>query len=67
MANPAPEAQCEGTNDPLEREVGQFLWDDDEKYPYAELLQREKLIQPARNWSALFQGRLHWALACTQS
>jgi hypothetical protein len=36
---------------------GEFLWDDDEKYPYAELLQREKLIQPARNWSALFQGR----------
>jgi len=51
------EAQCEGNNDPLDREVGQFLWDDDEKYPDAELLQREKLIQPARNWSALFQGR----------
>ena len=51
------EAQCEGNNDPLGRDIGQFLWDDDEKYPYAELLQREKLIQPARNWSALFQGR----------
>jgi hypothetical protein len=51
------EAQCEGNNDPLDRDIGQFLWDDDEKYPYAELLQREKLIQPPRNWSALFQGR----------
>src|SRR6516164_6176420 len=46
------EAQCEGNNDPLDRDIGQFLWDDDEKYPYAELLQREKLIQPPRNWSA---------------
>jgi len=51
------EAQCESNNDPLGRDIGQFLWDDDEKYPYAELLQREKLIQPPRNWSALFQGR----------
>jgi len=44
-------------HDPLGRDIGQFLWDNDEKYPYSELLQREKLIQPARNWSALFQGR----------
>src|SRR5262249_9009671 len=44
-------------NDPLGREPGEFLWDDDPKYPYGQHLRREKATQSARNWSALYQGR----------
>src|SRR5262249_18193233 len=44
-------------NDPLGREPGEFLWDDDPKYPYGQHLRREKTTQSARNWSALYQGR----------
>ena len=40
-------------NDPLGREPGAFLWDDD--YGYGNFLRHEKATQPARNWSALYQ------------
>lgn len=44
-------------NDPLGRQVGQMLWDDDPSYPYGEQLRRDKRTMPARVWSALFQQR----------
>ena len=47
-------AQAEAT-DPLGRQPGEFLWDDD--YGYAKFLVRQKVNQTARNWSALFQQR----------
>ena len=43
-------------NDPLGRQPGEFLWNDP-NYNYAEFLEKQKAIQPARNWSALFQQR----------
>jgi predicted phage terminase large subunit-like protein len=42
-------------NDPLGREPGQFLWDDE--YGYGNFLRHEKKNQTARNWSALYQQR----------
>ena len=49
-------AQAE-ENDPVGREPGEFLWDDDPAYPYGAELRRQKAIQPVRNWSALYQQR----------
>jgi hypothetical protein len=43
-------------NDPLGREVGEFLWGDD-SYGYAQNLREQKKIQPPFNWSALYQQR----------
>jgi predicted phage terminase large subunit-like protein len=42
-------------DDPLDRQPGEFLWDD--SYGYGEFLRHEKRTQPARNWSALYQQR----------
>lgn len=42
-------------NDPLGREVGEFLWDDE--YGYGNFLRHEKANQTPRNWSALYQQR----------
>jgi predicted phage terminase large subunit-like protein len=49
-------AQCESADDPLGREVGQFLWDDDD-YGYAEVLRQAKIEQPPRVWNSLYQQR----------
>jgi hypothetical protein len=42
-------------DDPLGRQPGEWLWDDD--YGYARFLAREKATQIPRNWSALYQQR----------
>jgi predicted phage terminase large subunit-like protein len=42
-------------NDPLGRQPGQWLWDDN--YGYGEFLRNQRRDQPPRNWSALFQQR----------
>jgi len=42
-------------DDPLDRQPGEFLWDD--SYGYGEFLRHEKRTQPARNWSAIYQQR----------
>ena len=42
--------------DPLGREVGEFLWADGD-YGYAEQLAELKKTTPARTWSALYQQR----------
>jgi predicted phage terminase large subunit-like protein len=47
-------AQAEA-GDPLGRETGEWLWDDE--YGYAKFLEHEKATQPPRNWSALYQQR----------
>ena len=47
------EAEAE---DPLGREVGEFLWADGD-YGYAEQLAELKKTTPARTWSALYQQR----------
>ena len=43
-------------DDPLGREVGEFLWADGD-YGYAEQLAELKKTTPARTWSALYQQR----------
>lgn len=43
-------------DDPLGREVGEFLWADGD-YGYAEQLSELKKTTPARTWSALYQQR----------
>lgn len=43
-------------NDPLGREFGEPLWDDD-SYGYGEQLQELRKNTPARTWSALYQQR----------
>ena len=43
--------------DALGRKPGDFLWDDDDQYPYGDFLRHEKKIQTPRNWSALYQQR----------
>ena len=40
-------------NDPLGRQPGEYLWDDD--YGYGSFLRGQEKEQPPRNWSALFQ------------
>jgi hypothetical protein len=40
-------------NDPLGRKPGEWLWDDE--YGYAKSLVAQKKVQPARNWSAMYQ------------
>jgi hypothetical protein len=40
-------------NDPLGRQPGEWLWDDE--YGYAKSLVAQKRVQPARNWSAMYQ------------
>ena len=40
-------------NDPLGRQPGEMLWDDD--YGYGDFLRHEKASQLARNWLALYQ------------
>ena len=40
-------------NDPLCRQPGEWLWDDD--YGYGKFLRHEKATQLPRNWSALYQ------------
>ena len=40
-------------NDPLGRKPGEWLWDDE--YGYAKSLVGQKKVQPARNWSAMYQ------------
>ena len=47
-------AEAEG-DDPLGRQPGEWLWDDD--YGYASFLRHEKATQLPRNWSALYQQR----------
>jgi len=42
-----------GPDDPLGRNVGDYLWDDD--YGYGTFLRLQECEQPPRNWSALFQ------------
>ncbi len=42
-------------DDPLGRNVGEILWDDD--YGYGDFLRHERSTQPPRNWSALYQQR----------
>lgn len=42
-------------DDPLGREPGEILWDDE--YGYGDFLRHEHATQPARNWSALYQQR----------
>lgn len=49
-------AQCESAGDPLGREVGQFLWDDDD-YGFDDVLRRAKIEQPPRVWNSLYQQR----------
>jgi predicted phage terminase large subunit-like protein len=44
-------------NDALGRKPGEWLWDDDPEYGYGDQLRREKRVQTARNWSALYQQR----------
>lgn len=44
-------------HDALGRKPGEWLWSDDSEYGYADQLQREKRVQTARNWSALYQQR----------
>ncbi len=44
-------------NDPLGREVGELLWNDDSSYDYASFLRHEKATQLPSNWTSLFQGR----------
>jgi predicted phage terminase large subunit-like protein len=43
--------------DPLGRQPGELLWDDDPGYAYGDLLRHEKAVQTPRNWSALYQQR----------
>jgi predicted phage terminase large subunit-like protein len=43
--------------DPLGRQPGELLWDDDPAYAYGDLLRNEKSVQTPRNWSALYQQR----------
>jgi len=47
-------AQCERAGDPLGRRIGEYLWTEGE-YGYGKLLEELKLIEPPRNWSALYQ------------
>jgi len=49
-------AECDSANDPLGRNQGEMLWDDDD-YGYADVLKREKATQLPAVWSALYQGR----------
>lgn len=48
------QAQCEREDDPLGREVGEWLWTD---YKSPEEWERQKRKQPERNWAALYQQR----------
>lgn len=41
--------------DPLGRQPGEWLWDDD--YGYGKFLRHEKATQISRNWSALYQQK----------
>jgi predicted phage terminase large subunit-like protein len=43
-------------NDPLRRQIGEPLWDDDD-YGYGEQLRELSTNTPARTWSALYQQR----------
>ena len=47
-------AQCEREDDPLGRQVGEYLWTD--WFPVA-FWENEKTVQGSRNWSALYQQR----------
>ena len=43
-------------NDPLGRQLGEFLWEDSE-YGYDRFLRQQKANQLPRNWSALYQQK----------
>jgi predicted phage terminase large subunit-like protein len=47
-------AQCERKDDPLNREIGEFLWTD---WFSREYWEQEKITQGPRNWNALYQQR----------
>lgn len=50
--------QAEATeNDPLGREPGQFLWDDDPDYPYGQELRTAKAETSPMMWAAMYQQR----------
>ena len=48
------QAQCEHENDPLGREIGEWLWTD---WFTPEHWATEKQVQGSRNWEALYQQR----------
>lgn len=47
-------AQCEREDDPIGREIGEYLWTD---WFSVEHWEQEKISQGPRNWSALYQQR----------
>jgi predicted phage terminase large subunit-like protein len=48
-------AQAEAPNDPLGREVGGWLWDDDPSYAYGKTLREQKATLPPMTWASLYQ------------
>jgi predicted phage terminase large subunit-like protein len=48
-------AQAEAPNDPLGREIGGWLWDDDPSYAYGETLRQQKATLPPMTWASLYQ------------
>ena len=48
------QAQCERADDPLGREIGEYIWP--EWFPEGHL-EQEKVTQGSRNWASLYQQR----------
>ena len=46
-----------GERDPVGRQPGQYLWDDDPKYTYGQWLRGRQKEMSAMEWAALFQQR----------
>lgn len=44
-----------GSGDPLGRQPGQYLWDDDPSYRYGARLRERHAVLDTRSWSALYQ------------
>lgn len=51
------QAQCERSDDPLGRKVGEYLWTDWFPVSWWEQTKRTQSTPSARNWSALYQQR----------
>jgi predicted phage terminase large subunit-like protein len=54
-------AQCEDEDDPLGRQIGEYLWDNDPNYAFGDQLRKTKRnyeeTGKTREWSALYQQR----------
>jgi hypothetical protein len=46
-----------GEDDPVGRQPGEFLWDQDTKYCYGDFLRRQYQAQTAQNWAGMFQQK----------